>query len=192
MNINLKVAIGVIGSLLVVSCGPQAYAPPKEKQPFALVKLKYSYSSVVKGTSLGARAMIRHGGPKSDWMVAHRKSYGVVRKGSARQKIPIESIKVHVGKPTDVQMAVYFFWYTTQTYTTYINNIPQIQTRQVYHERTCKVDVNFTPQQGKVYLIDYNNPNVTKGCNGKAYQQIKRANGKFKLKPVGTSKIAVK
>lgn len=186
---KLMLITGITGCLILAGCGPSAYAPPKDKQPFALVKLKYSYSRIVSGTSLGVRTMIRHGGPKADYMLAHRKSYGGVRKGRAKPKIPIESIKVHVGKPTDLQMAVYFFWYTTQTYTTYINNIPQVQTRQIYNERACKVDVNFTPKQGKVYLVDYNSPNISRGCNARAYEQIKKGKKRFKLKPVGTSKV---
>lgn len=181
----------IAGSLILAGCGPRAYAPPKDKQAFALVKLKYSYSSIVSDTSLGTRAMIRHGGPKSGFMVVHRKSSGRVSKGRVRPKVPIESIKVHVGKATDIRMSVYFFWYTTETDTTYVNNVPQIQTRRVYHERTCKVDVSFTPEEGKVYLLDYNNPNITKGCSAQAYEQIKRGKKKFKLKPVGTSRVVV-
>lgn len=188
-----KIVTPAIGVLIVITLSAcsfiSPYKPPEGNEPYALVKLKYSYSSVVHGTTLGARMKIRHGGEKASYQMGYNGNFGAIgRKGSPNPRIPINAVKVHVGKPTDVQMAVYFYWYTTQTFTTFVNNVPQVQTQQVYHEKSCTVQMSFTPKSGKVYLLDYNNPNVSKGCHAQAYEQIKLSAKKFKLKRVGVSK----
>lgn len=166
------------------------YEPPKDKEPYALLKLKFKYSGVLPNTTLGARMNIRHDA-KSDsdsFYSALNNSYGVIQNKKTRHKIPMEGIKIHPGKKTDMQMAVYFYWYTTQTYTTFINNVPMVQTQQVYNEEACTAQVSFTPQAGKVYLLDYTNANINDGCKATAYKQTKLKNGKFRLKLVAKSK----
>lgn len=182
---------GIISLGILSGCGMMsAYEPPKDKEPYALVKLKYKYSAVKPGTTLAARMAIRHGAKSDDdsYYSAFNKSYGVVQKKSNAPKIAIEALKIHPGKKTDMQMAVYFYWYTTQTYTTYVNNMPMVQTQQVYNEVACTAKLTFTPQAGKVYLLDYTNPNVERDCRASAYEQRKLRNGKFKLKRVARSK----
>ena len=190
MNKHLALVSLIFAITTLSGCGTGPYAAPAAGEPYALVKLKYSYSSIVNGTNLGARMTIRHGEvkEKGKFKVGHNKSIGKVKKGQVKPRIAMESVKIHVGQPTDVRMAVYFYWYTTQTYTTYVNNMPQVRTRQVYNERNCTVEMNFKPKSGKVYLLDYSSPNVSKGCLAKAYEQRKISGGKFKLRPVGTSK----
>lgn len=185
-----RFAIAAVTVLAVSACAfTLPYKPPQGNEPYALLKLKYSYSSVVRGTTLGARLKIRQGGEKESFRMGFNNTFGAIgRRGNRNPRIPINAIKVHVNKPTDVQMAVYFYWYTTQTITTFVNNVPMVQTQQVYHEKACTVQMSFTPHAGKVYLLDYNDPNVNKGCHAQAYQQIKLSAKKFKLKPVGTSK----
>jgi len=191
MKGNLRLVVVALLALVVSACAFTApYKPPEGNEPYALLKLKYSYSSVVRGTSLGARMKIRHGGEKDSFKMGYNQGFGAIgRKGGHNPRIPISAVKVHVNKPTDVQMAVYFFWYTTQMITTYVNNVPMVQTQQVYHEKSCTVQLSFTPHAGKVYLLDYNDPNVSKGCHAQAYQQIKLGAKKFKLKRIGTSKL---
>lgn len=186
MNRILKPVIASIAILTLSACAfSLPYKPPQDNEPHALVKLKYTYSSIARGTSLGARMKIRHGGEKSSFRMGFKNSFGAAGR---KPPIPINAVKVHPGKPTDIQMAVYFYWYTTQMVTTYVNNMPQMQTQQVYHEKACTVQLSFTPKSGKVYLLDYNNPNVNKGCHAQAYEQIKLSSSKFKLKRIGTSK----
>lgn len=176
-------------SILLTACSVAPYQPPQDKEPHALLKLKFKYSEVVPGATLGTRMYVRHDAQSDDdgFQVALNKSHGGVTK-TARPDIPMTAVKVHPGKKTDLNMAVYFFWYTTQTYTTMINNMPQVQTQQVYHERACTVRVSFTPKAGKVYLVDYSSPNLDRGCTGNAYEQAPQGGGQFKLLKVGTSK----
>lgn len=181
---------GLLALVTLAGCSTMsAYEPPKEKQPHALVKLKYKYTDVKPDTTLGARMMIRHGARQDDddYYNAFNKSYGVVKEESPKPKIAIEAMKVHPGDKTDVKMAVYFYWYTTQSYTTYVNNMPMVQTQQVYNEVACTSDLSFLPKAGKVYLLDYTNPNIDRDCRATVYEQIKRENGKFELKPVARS-----
>ena len=183
---TIFIAVGVLSG-----CGMMlAYEPPVDKEPYALLKLKFKYTSIKKNTSLGARMNIRHD-PQSkedEFYSAFNKSYGVVQNKKTSPKIPMEAIKIHAGKKTDIDMAVYFFWYTTQTYTTFVNNVPMVQTRQVYNEAACTSQISFTPRPGKVYLLDYTSPNINRDCKAIAYRQTKLKNGKFKLKRVAKSK----
>ena len=105
-----------------------------------------------------------------------------------RPKIPMAAIKIHPGKKTDINMAVYFYWHTTQTYTTYVNNVPMVQTRQVYNEKACTTQLSFTPRAGKIYLLDYTSPNINRDCKAIAYKQTKLKKGRFKLKRIAKSK----
>jgi len=180
------ISLGVLSGCSIMS----PYKPPKDKEAYALLKLKYKYSNIMPNTTLGARMSIRHGAKSKDdtFYSAFNKSYGVVQKRKSRRKIPMEAIKIHPGKKTDINMAVYFYWYTTQTYTTYVNNVPMVQTQQVYNEKACTTLVSFTPRAGRIYLLDYNNPNVSHGCKTTAYRQTKLKNGKFKLKRVARSR----
>ena len=188
-----KIALLFITTLAVSGCSMMsAYEPPIEKEPFALLKLKFKYTSVKANTSLGARINIRHDAQSKDdsFYSAFNKTYGVVQNKKTSPKIPMEAIKIHPGKKTDIDMAVYFFWYTTQTYTTFVNNVPMVQTQQVYNEAACTSQISFTPRAGKIYLLDYTNPNINRDCKAIAYNQTKLKNGKFKLKRVAKSKKA--
>ena len=183
--------LGIVSSVLLSACGfMSAYEPPKDKQPYALVKLKYKYNNVMPGTTLGARMAIRHDAKSKDdsFFRAFNKSYGTIHDKKTRHNIPMEGIKIHPDKKTDINLAVYFYWYTTQTYTTYVNNMPMVQTRQVYNEKACTAELSFVPKEGQVYLLDYTNPNIDRGCKATAYQQTKLKNGKFNLKRVAKSK----
>jgi predicted small lipoprotein YifL len=178
--------------LLLAGCGAmRPYEPPEDKAPQALVKLKYKYSEVVPGTTLGARMGIRHGAQSDDerFQPAFNQSYGTIASKKGGQEIPMAAVKVHADKKTDVTMAVYFYWHTTQTYTVMVNKIPQMQTQQVYHEKACTVKISFTPEAGKVYLLDYSSPYVDHDCSGHAYEQVKQRGDQFKLVKVGSSKV---
>lgn len=184
----ITVASVLLLTLGLSACGMSPYKPPVDKQPYALLKLKYSYNAVSDGTIMGSRLHVRHGGEKNKFQVALNKSHGGVKKGAVNPVIPVEAIKIHPGKATDARMAVYFYWYTTQTYTTFINNVPQVQTRQVYHEHACTVELNFVPKVGKEYLLDYTRTSVNKDCSAQTYEKQPRRGGKFKLKRVGKAK----
>lgn len=177
-------------SILVSACGAPKYNLPKDNEASSLLKLKYKYSAVQPGTQLGARMFIRHDAKneKDRFSSAFNQTYGGVSDKNTSPDIPMASLKVHPGKKTDVRMAVYFYWYTTHTYTVMMNNVPQIQTRQVYNESACTVQVSFVPEAGKIYMLDYSSPNINKDCRANAYEQIQQAGGKFKLVKVGESK----
>lgn len=176
---------------ILSGCGSMSpYKTPKDKEAYALLKLKFKYTSILPQTNVGARMNIRHGAKSKDdsFDSAFNKSYGVVQNKKARPKIPMTAIKIHPGKKTDINMAVYFYWYTTQTYTTYANNMPMTRTQQVYNEKACTTQVSFTPRAGKIYLLDYTSPNISHDCKATAYKQTKLKNGKFKLKRIAKSK----
>lgn len=178
-------------SILLSACGTLSkYEPPKDNEAHALLKLKYKYSAVQPGTQLGARMHIRHDAKADDdsFEGAFNETYGGVSDKKTSPDIPMTAMKVHPGKKTDVRMAVYFYWYTTQTHTVMINNRPQMQTTQVYNETACTVQLSFVPAAGKVYLLDYSSPNINKDCQANTYEQIQQAGGKFKLLKVGESK----
>lgn len=168
------------------------YEPPKEGQPYALLKLKYKYSEVTDGTTLGARMGVRHDAKsdKDGFHPAFNKHYGKVNKKGPNPDIAMEAVKVHPGKNTDINMAVYFYWYTTQSYMIMVNNVPQMQTQQVYNENACNATVNFVPKAGKVYILDYSSPTVDRDCTVNAYEQVKTKGDKFKLVKVSSSKAA--
>ncbi|MDH5206664.1 MAG: hypothetical protein OEY75_00910 [Hylemonella sp.] len=166
------------------------YEAPAEKAPHALLKLKFKYSEVVPGTTLAARIGIRHDAKSDDdsFQSAFNQNYGSIQGKKGGPEIPMTALKVHPGKKTDVSMAVYFFWYTTQTHMVMINRIPQMQTHQVYHEKACTVQVSFTPEADKVYLLDYSSPNVDHDCSAHAYEQVQQKGRQFKLVKVGSSR----
>ncbi len=175
--------------LAVAACGPAKYQPPQDNQPHAVLKLKYKYLAIAPGTSVGARMYIRHD-PKSDsdaFEYAYNESFGEVTKGGKNPDIPMTAVNVRPGQKTDVKLAVYFYWYTTQTYTVMVNNVPQFQTRQVYNERACTAQVSFTPEEGKAYLLDYSSPNVDHDCTANAYVQGHQRGNKFTLAKVASS-----
>jgi len=189
MKILRLTFIALVIVLLSACSFTRPYEQPKDKEPYALLKLKYKYSEVVDNTTLGARMNIRQDAKSDDesYMSAFNKNYGSVEAKGKKPNIPMDAIKVHPGKKTDMTMAVYFYWYTTQTYTIMVNNAPQVQTQQVYNERACTAKLSFTPAEGKVYLLDYNSPNVSSDCRASAYDQVKLRSGKFKLVKVASS-----
>lgn len=190
MKLIRRIAIAAL-VLLLAGCGHlKPYEPPADQAPQALLKLKYKYSEVVPGATLAARMAIRHDAKEEDdpYQSAFNQSYGVIASKKGGQEIPMAAIKIHPGKKTDLKLAVYFYWYTTQTYTVMVNKVPQIQTQQVYHEKACTVQVSFTPQVDKVYLLDYSSPNVDRDCTANAYEQAMQHGGQFKLLKVGSSK----
>lgn len=186
---NYKTLCVVCLALFVAGCGMAEYAPPKENEAHALLKLKYKYSAVRPGT-LGARMHIRHDAKDDDdrFSVAFNQSYGSVSDKNTSPDIPMTAVKVYPGKKADVRMAVYFYWYTTQTHMVMVGKTQQMQTTQVYHEAACTVQTSFVPEAGKTYLLDYSSPNIDKDCIANAYEQTLRAGGTFKLMKVGTSK----
>jgi hypothetical protein len=190
MNVSGRIGLAAL-ALLLAGCGQmKAYEAPDDKAPQALLKLKFKYSEVVPGTTLGARMGIRHDAQDEDdrYQSAFNQNYGAISSKKGGPEIPMAAVKVHPGKKTDVTLAVYFYWYTTQTYTVMVNNIPQMRTQQVYNEKSCTVQVSLTPQAGKVYLLDYSSPNVDRDCTAHAYEQVMERSGQFKLVKVGTSK----
>ncbi len=175
--------------LALSACGPTKYEPPKDNEAHAVLKLKYKYQGIAANTTVGARMYIRHDAKsKSDsYQYAYNQSFGLVTANGHNPEIPMTAVNVRPGKPTDVQLAVYFFWYTTQTYTVMVNNVPQFQTRQVYNERACTAEVSFTPQAGQVYLLDYSDPEVDRDCTANAYLQAHQSGNRFKLEKVASS-----
>lgn len=182
-----NVIIGLSALLLVSGCGLTTYKQPEEGQPYALVKLKYNYNEVLVNTEIGTRLAIRPGEKKSGlFKKAHDKTYGGVSAGQGPD-IPLEAVKLHPGEDLRLKMAVYFYWYTTVTTTQYINGMPQTYTSQQYNERSCKTFMNFTPETGKVYLIDYTQMSVTEQCSAIVYEQVKLGKDKFEMKLVAKS-----
>jgi hypothetical protein len=177
--------------LAVSACGPTKYEPPKDDQPHAVLKLKFKYQAIAPGTTVGARMYIRHDAKsKSDaFEYAYNQNFGEVNTNGHNPEIPMTAVNVRPGKTTDVQLAVYFFWYTTQTYTVMVNNVPQFQTRQVYNERACTAQLTFTPEAGQVYLLDYSDPEVDRDCMANAYQQGRPHGNHFKLAKVASSTV---
>lgn len=186
---HFSIAAILLLSLGLSACGIAPYKQPAEGQPYALLKLKYSYNAVSNGTSMGSRLYISHGKADSKkFKVAYNKTHGTVNEGAVNPDIPVDAVKIIPGQNTDAQMAVYFFWYTTQTFTTFVNGVPMVQTQQVYNENTCTVELNFQPEAGKEYLLDYTSTSVNKDCTAAAYEKQNKKAGGFKLKPVGSSK----
>lgn len=184
---KMKLLLSLALTALLAGC-VTPYKPPQKGEPYALVKVKFSYAAVMRGTSVGARLSIRQneGSPdkpkRGKYRKAHQKTYGGVRRNP---RIPMEAIKIHPKRPTDVMMMVYFFWYTTEYRTTYVNGIPSTHAVQVYHERGCPATITFDPRAGKTYLLDYSSASVDKACTTRAYRQIRKGGGKFKLRNVG-------
>lgn len=190
MNRSILFCISA-SAMLLSACAIAPYEPPTDKEPHALLKLKYKYAEVAPGTTVGARMNIRQGARPDDdggFQVAFNQHYGAVSNKKTQPDIPMAAVKVHPGKTTDLDMAVYFYWYTTHTYTVMVNNMPQVRTQQVYNERACTVRVSFTPRASKVYIVDYSSPNVDRDCRANAYEQVKQGAGKFRLVKVGRSK----
>lgn len=161
------------------------YKPPKEGEPFALVKMKFAYSTIMRNTSIGSRLQVRQGDGKSNpgkYRPAHNKTHG---SSDRTPRIPIEAIKIHPDKETDVRMAVYFFWYTTETRMVMVGKVMQPQTTQVYHERSCTAQITFNPKADHIYLLDYSAADVTRNCTTRAYEQTETRGGKFRLRNVG-------
>lgn len=187
-HLKLPLLAGML--LALAGCGPSKFQPPLDKEPHAVLKLKFKYQGIAAGTTVGARMYIREGAKSKSapFEVAYNQSIGQVVAHSKNLDIPMAAVNVHPGKKTDIQMAVYFYWYTTESYMIMVNNAPQWQTRQVYHERACTAQMSFTPENGHVYLIDYSNPEVDHDCRANVYLQ--RNYGKhFKLAKVASSTV---
>lgn len=70
-----------------------------------------------------------------------------------------------------------------------MKSLSQMRTQQVYNEKACTVQISFTPEANKVYLLDYSSPNVDRDCAGSAYEQVQQRGDQFKLVKVGASKV---
>lgn len=190
MKNYMKLSLLAGALLALAGCGPSKYQPPLDKDPHAVLKLKFKYQAIVPGTTVGARMYIREN-PKSKsdaFEYAYNQSFGSVAANGKNLEIPMAAVNVRPGKPADVQMAVYFFWYTTESYMIMVNNTPQWQTRQVYHERACTAQLSFTPDNGQVYLLDYSSPEVDRDCRANAYLQHHRGR-RFNLAKVASSTV---
>lgn len=181
-----KILLVVSIVALVSACGLTTYKSPEDGQPYALVKLKYSFDEIMPQAELGTRLGIKPGDKRGIYKSAFDTTYGFVNTSNITST-PLEAIKVHPDQNIDLKMAVYFYWYTTYTYTTYINGVPQTNTTQQYNEVRCDAFMNFTPENGKVYLIDYTQIDLKKQCDAIVYEQVPVADGKFKMKQIAKS-----
>lgn len=187
MSERLKWLVILITAMVLGAC--DTYKPPLETEPHALLKLKYSYNSKLQGTlpvratvkeeTLRVRATVKEGKNKHQSVLRmNQPVFG--------NEVPLQAILIRPGIDTEIGTWLGFVWETDTSYTEcdgkgqcrYITNTD-------YNERGCQQMTKFLPQEGKVYLLDYNNPNVDKGCDAKIYEQIPQNGGKFKLKSVG-------
>ena len=73
-----------------------------------------------------------------------------------------------------------------RTYFTKKNESVQVQEWVTTdHSRGCRASVKFTPDKNGVYLLDYANTNINRGCTVQAYRQVPIEGGRFKLSAVG-------
>lgn len=83
--------------------------------------------------------------------------------------------------------------YVTKTVTEY-----ELKTKWVEeyvtkdHARGCAASVKLTPAKDHIYLLDYSNLMISDGCTLRAYRQIPRPDGTFKLEPAGEPVEAAK
>lgn len=171
----LRFAILII-ALILCACVP-AYKQPLETEPHSLLKIKYSYDSVLPSGTLRVRATVREGDkiPKRAFQIDP--IYG--------QEVPLQVILIRPGINTEIGTWLGFWWETPVSYITCDKYTCYTSFYTVYNEKGCKHLANFVPEEGKIYILDYNNPNVDSGCDSTIYEQVFESDHKFKLKPVG-------
>lgn len=178
MSDYLRWLVILISGTILGACA-HPYKPPMENEPHALLKLKYSYNSILPQATLHVRATVKEG--KNEHQSALQIAPPVFG-----NEVPLQTILIRPGIDTEIGTWLGFLWEEIRYYTDcdkdgkcrrtlYTNN----------EEKGCQQMTRFIPKEGKIYLLDYNNPNVDKGCDAKIYEQIPQTDGKFKLKPVG-------
>jgi hypothetical protein len=165
----------LIAGTILSACA--AYKPPLETEPHALLKIKYSYVSVLPDTTLRVRASIKEGADK------HRSAFVIDPLISGRE-LPLQAILIRPGIDTEIGTWLGFWWTENIPFTSCSKTGCTTTDMAVYKESGCQQMTKLLPQAGKIYLLDYNNPNVNESCNAIIYEQIPEAGYKFKLKPI--------
>lgn len=187
----------ILFSLSMGGCNTvEKYTPPSSSQSYSLLKLKYKYSEILPETNLGTRMLVRHESSGIDnFHSVFHKEYGLLKKRSRPPKIPMSAVKIHSGKKTDLQVSMYYYWYTNETSTREVNGFPVVETCQVYHESACTVEMSFMPAANQEYLIVYNNPDSGKNkqeenrlCEATLYQKVRSSKGNFSLSKIASGK----
>ncbi|MDH4122221.1 MAG: hypothetical protein OEV94_10990 [Deltaproteobacteria bacterium] len=176
----------VLAGVLTLGACTAPYKPPLDTEPHALLKLKYSYNSVLPNKTLRIRAFVKEG-EDEPFRSAMQMDPPVSVSGG---EVPLQTLLIRPGTDTQISVWLGFWWETQRMETTTSCNSQGMCTtssRMVtdYHELGCEQVLKFSPEDQKGYLVDYNNPNVDKGCDAMIYEQTILPGGKFKLKPVG-------
>lgn len=178
--------------LFIGLCVSKCFSIPKYQVPghdenTALIKLKYSYAMMLEGKNLRVDMLIKEG-QDSKWARGYQKEYGKVSSIN-KPVLEIYAMKIRVGKMSLIKMNLDFHWTSQRmiTETRTVNGQAQTTNRWVtdYHHRGCTMGVKFIPVKDKMYLLDYTNLDIDKGCILNAYEQIVESKGKFNLLPVG-------
>lgn len=171
--------LAVLTSGTVLGSCVYPYNPPLETEPHALLKLKYSYNFILPQGTLQVQASVKEGNNK--YQSALR-----VKLPVSGNEVPLQVIIIRPGIDTEIRTWLGVVWETTRGHTICDSKGKCYTTYSVdYNERGCQQMTKFFPQEGKIYLLDYNSFSIDEGCDAKIYEQIFQTGGKFKLKPVG-------
>lgn len=180
--------IFVLAVLLLAAGCVKPYEPPQKGEPSALLKLQYVYSQIRPGTTLRVYMFIKEDKAEK-FLPAYRQDFGTVSNGKNRPRVPIHALSIRPSTKSAIAMRLAFWWTVTTSVpvTTYANNqsTTTYQNRTEYYEVGCTSTIEFQPQEGKIYLINYNSPTVGSGCTANALLQTPTGAGKFNLKAVG-------
>ena len=178
----------VLAALLLAAGCVKSYDPPKKAEPSALLKLQYTYTLVRPAATLRVYMHIREGKAEK-YELAYRQDFGLVFNNRDRPKVPIHALAIRPSRKSAIVMRLAFWWTSMimMPVTTTVNNRPSTIFLPVtqYHEVGCSSAIEFQPQKGKIYLINFNSPAVDSGCTANAFLQTPTGEGKFKLKAVG-------
>lgn len=179
--------ISICGLCLSSCFSIPRYQAPGNNEHTAIIKLKYSYARMMDGKNLRVDMLIKEG-KDGEWARGYQKEYGKVISIN-KPALEVTGMKIRTGKISVIKMNLEFHWTTQRmiTETRTVNGQAQTANRWVtdYHRRGCSAGVEFLPVNNKLYLLDYTNPNIDKGCTLSAYEQILEDKGKFRLRIVG-------
>lgn len=163
---HLPVFCVLAAGLLAAGC--VTHEPPKTGEPSALLKLQYTYSQFKPFATLRVSMSIKEDKAEK-FQLAYRQDIGYVIKEWDLPRVPIHALSIRPSRKTAIEMRLAFFWYT----------------QKGAGEVGCSSAIEFQPQKGKIYLINFNGSAVQSGCTANAFLQTPTEGGKFKLKSVG-------
>jgi len=189
-KILFQLFLAATGLLLLSSC-MSTYEVPRPDEPSALIKFKINWDkgkASLLAQQLGASYLVN----VNLWDLEQEKQYHLLQKTQPRlidaSESTISTFATSLHPDTKLRLVVWMGvqWQTQEPRQVYDSATKTYRTQwqTVHHQLGCAAERTFTPKQGDVYLMDYNNHDIKENCGASIYQQLAKKGGGFQLKAV--------